>query len=167
MRRFLSIHRVSVSHAAVLVVVVFVLSGCSSYAIKGRVIRGPAASVQVVSNDDPRLKESNATGAGAEIQAVLEPTTPTERQGLGRHVSDSQGWFSIPVDAFGSGLLEYEAQIIARRDGNQGVMGTVDLPRRGQSVLITLPLGHDTLVVPEGFLDQTLREAKPYLEESR
>ena len=143
------------------------LAGCSGYAIEGRVVRGPSPSVMVVDSDDPRLTELNTTGSGAAIEGVLEPNTPTERQTLGRFVADEQGWFAIPVDAIGSGLLEYEALLIARRDGNQGAMGTIELPRRGQRVLITLPLGADTLIVPESFRDQALRDARPYLDDNR
>lgn len=143
------------------------LSGCGSYAIEGRVVRGPAAAIQLVDADDPRLLESNPTGGGAVVQAILEPDTPTEVQDLGRHVTNGQGWFAIPVNAFGSSVLEYEARLIARREGHQGVMRTIPLPRGRQRVLITLPLGRDTLVVPEKYLDRTLRDAKPYLEENR
>ena len=82
-------------------------------------------------------------------------------------MTDGQGYFSIPVSAMGSGFLEYEAMLIARREGHQGTMRTIDLPRSSQRVLITLPLGRDSLRVPEGFLDQTLRDAKPYLEQNR
>ena len=100
------------------------------------------------------------------IEGLLEPDIPTERQVLGKHVADPQGRFKIPVDALGAGFLEYEAQLIARRSGYQGVMETVDLPRRGQAVLITLPLGRDTLVVPEDYLDRALRDADPYLRDN-
>jgi len=144
------------------------LGGCSqSYSIQGRVVRGATAEVLLVDKDDPRLTEPDSSGGGAVILAVLEPNTPTETQSLGRHVSNGQGWFAIPVDAFASGLLEYEAQIVVRREGNQGVMDTFKLPRGGKRVLVTLPLGRDTLVVPGSFLDQTLRDAKPYLEQNR
>lgn len=143
-----------------------ILTGCSSgYAIEGRVVRGPFAAVLVVSGDDPRLSEPNNTGGGAVIRATLEPNTPTETKDLGKHVTNGEGYFAIPVDAFGSGLLEYEAQIIARRDGNQGAVGSFKLPRLGRKVLITLPLGPDTLVVPGSLRDRTLRGAEPYLED--
>lgn len=153
--------------ALALLLVALMLTGCSSYAIQGRVVRGSVPSIQLVDSDDPRLKENNPTGGGAVVQGILEPDTPSERQSLGRVVTDGQGWFKMPVDALGSGFLEYEASLIVQREGHQGVMKTIDLPRRGQRVLVTLPLGRDTLRVPEGFLDQTLREATPYLEENR
>lgn len=143
------------------------LVGCSGYAIEGRVVRGSVASIQVVDKNDRRLTEDNPTGGGAVVQGVLEPDTPTERQALREVVTDGQGYFAIPVDALGSGFLEYEALLIARREGHQGAMRTLDLPRSGQRVLITLPLGRDTLRVPEGFLDQTLRDAEPYLKDNR
>lgn len=146
---------------------VFLLAGCGGLAINGRVIRGPIADVQVVDADDPRLQMPNPTGGGAVVRAVLEPNTPSETRPLGKATSDGQGWFKIPVDAVGAGLLEYEVQLIARREGNQGAMATIPLPGRGQRVLVTLPLGRDTLVAPESFLDRTLRDAEPYLDQDR
>ncbi len=144
------------------------MAGCSSgYAIQGRVVRGSIAAIQVVDGDDARLTEENPTGGGALVMAVLEPDTPTETKALGRHITDGQGRFKIPVDAFGSGVLEYEVQIVARREGHQGAMETINLPRGSKRVLITLPLGRDTLVVPEDYLDRTLRDADPYLNQNR
>ena len=146
----------------------FTLTGCGGgYAIEGRVVRGSIANIQLVDKDDPRLVEDNPTGGGAVIMAVYQPQTPTETKSLGRHITNGQGRFSIPVDAFGAGFFEDQAQIIARRDGHQGAMATIGLPRGGQRVLITLPLGADTLQVPEDYLDRVLRDASPYLEENR
>lgn len=153
--------------AVALLLAVVMLVGCGSYAIEGRVVRGSIASIQLVSEGDRRMTEANPTGGGAVIQGIFEPNTPSEIKSLGQVVTDGQGYFKIPVDAMGSGFLEYEATLIARRQGHQGVMDTIDLPRRGQRVLITLPLGQNTLRVPETFLDQALREATPFLEENR
>jgi hypothetical protein len=143
------------------------LAGCSSYAIQGRVVRGSTASIQIVDKNDRRLTEDNPTGGGAVVKGILEPNTPSEMQSLGQVVTDGQGNFAIPVDAPGAGFLEYEATLIARREGHRGAMTTIDLPRSRQRVLITLPLGPDTLRVPKGFLDEALEDAKPYLEENR
>jgi len=150
-----------------LVLTTSLLVGCSGYAIEGRVVRGSVANIELVDKNDRRLTEDNPTGGGAEVQGILEPDTPSERQSLGRVVTDGQGYFSMPVDALGSGFLEYEAMLIARREGHQGAMRTIPLPRMGQRVLITLPLGRDTLKVPERLLDEAMRDAKPYLDEPR
>ena len=155
------------SRALALLLIVFMATGCGSYAIQGRVVRGASPSIQLVDADDPRLTESNPTGGGAVVQGVLEPNTPADMKSLGQHVTDGQGWFAIPVDAIGASVLEYEAMLIARREGHQGVLATIELPRRGQRVLIILPLGRDTLRVPERFIDQAMRDARPYLEENR
>jgi len=151
----------------VLLLITALLVGCGSYAIQGRVVRGSVANIQLVDKNDRRLTEDNRTGGGAEVSGILEPNTPSERQSLGRAVTDGQGYFTMPVDAMGSGFLEYEAMLIARREGHQGTMRTIDLPRGSQRVLITLPLGEDTLKVPERFIDEALRDAEPYLEENR
>ena len=150
-----------------LLLLALMLVGCSSYAIQGRVLRGSSASIQIVDKNDPRLTEDNPTGGGAVIQGILEPDTPSERKSLGQVVTDGQGRFSMPVNAGGAGFLEYEAMLIVRREGHQGTMRTIMLPRSGQRVLITLPLGPDTLRVPKRFLDEVMLDAKPYLEENR
>lgn len=159
--------RTATLSALALLLVTCILTGCSSYAIQGRVVRGSVASIQLVDKSDPRLNEDNPTGGGAVIQGILEPDTPSERKSLGQVITNGQGSFALPVDALGSGFLEYEAMLIAQREGHQGVAKTIDLPRRGQRVLITLPLGQNTLRVPGGILDETLRDAKPYLEDNR
>ena len=151
----------------VLLLITFLLVGCSKYAIQGRVVRGSYANIELVDKNDRRFSEANPTGGGAVVQGVLEPETPSERKSLGQVVTNGQGYFSMPVDAVGSGFLEYEAMLIARREGHQGTLRTIDLPRGSQRVLITLPLGQDTLKVPERFLDEALRDAKPYFDENR
>lgn len=160
-------NRPTVQRVLALLLAAFMLAGCSNYAMKGRVVRGSIASIQLVSKNDPRMTEANPTGGGAVIQGVFEPDRPSDRQSLSQVVTDGQGYFSMPVNAIGSGFLEYEAMLIARREGHQGTMRTIPLPRSSQRVLITLPLGQDSLRVPEGFLNQTLRDAEPYLEENR
>ncbi|MFN3165828.1 MAG: hypothetical protein ACE37H_02055 [Phycisphaeraceae bacterium] len=156
-----------VCRSMVLGVIAAVAVGCGGgYAIQGRVVRGPVAEVQLVGKNDPRLTEPDGSGGGAVVQAVLEPQTPSEIKDLGRHVTDGQGRFAIPVDAVGAGLFEYEAQLVARRDGHRGAMALIPLPRGGQRVLITLPVGHDTLVVPERLIDRVRRDAEPYLDKN-
>lgn len=159
--------RFTYRHIFALLTICLLLTGCGSYAIQGRVVRGSTASIQLVSADDPRLNENNPTGGGAVIQGILEPDTPSETRPLGQVVTNGQGWFKLPVDAVGSGFLEYQAALIARREGHQGIMQTIDLPRRGERVLIVLPLGQDTLKVPKSFLDQALRDASPYLKDGQ
>lgn len=157
----------AICRALPLLLVSLILVGCSSYAIQGRVLRGSSASIQIVDKNDSRFTEDNPTGGGAVIQGILEPNTPSEKQSLGQVVTDGQGRFSMPVNAAGSGFLEYEATLIARREGHQGTMRTIMLPRSGQRVLITLPLGADTLRVPKRLLDEVMRDAKPYLKDNR
>ena len=142
------------------------LTGCAgSYAIEGKVIQGPSAQVLVVSSSDARLKESDLSGAGATVEGIFEPNNRIDRRPLNRVRADGEGYFSLPVNETGAGFLEYEATIIARKDGYTGVMQTIALPSRRQRLLIVMPRGRENLRVPEDFLDEALREAKPYLEE--
>ena len=114
----------AIQRALVLLLVTLMLAGCGTYAIQGRVVRGASATIQVVDKNDRRMTENNPTGGGAVIQGILEPNTPSEMKSLGQVVTDGQGNFSIPVEALGSSFLEYEAMLIARREGHSGAMAT-------------------------------------------
>lgn len=147
-------------------ITLLLLPGCGgSYAIRGKVIQGPMPMIAVVSSSDPRLSEDDPSGAGAVIEGIFEPENRIDRRSLGRVVAGPDGAFALPVDALGAGFLQYEAALIVRREGFQGAMETIALPNRRQRVLIVLPRGRDTLRVPENYLDQTLRDAAPYLED--
>lgn len=149
-----------------LLVIVFALFGCGgSYAIHGKVIQGTAPQVLVVGQDDPRLKEDDLSGVGATVQAVFEPNNRIDRRMLPGVLTDSQGFFVLPVDVTGAGFLEYEATVIARKDGFAGAMQTLALPSRRQRLLIIMPRGRENLRVPSDFLDEALRDAAPYLED--
>jgi len=142
--------------------------GCGGgYQLRGKVVEGPIAQVQVVDADDPRFLEPDRSAGGAVVWAVFEPNNGIDRERLGRFVTDGDGVFAIPLDAPGAGLLMYEVQLTARRSGHQGALGTIDVPGRGKRVLITLPHGVDTLRVEEDLVGETLRDAEPYLDGRR
>lgn len=156
-------HRYAVWHP-VLLIATLLLAGCGGgYRLKGKVVEGPVAMVEVVDADDPRYVEQDRSAGGAVVWAVFEPNNGIDRERLGRFVTDGEGRFEVPIDAVGAGLLMYEVELLARRTGHQGAMGVVPLPGRGGAVLITLPRGVDTLRPEEDYLDQTLRDAEPYL----
>lgn len=144
------------------------LAGCGGgYQLRGKVIEGPVAQVQVVDADDPRFIEADISGAGALVWGVFEPNNGIDRQRLGRVVADHEGLFMVPLDASGAGFLMYEIELTARRDGHQGARGVIPVPGRGKRVLITLPRGVDTLGDEADYLGETLRDAQPYLDGRR
>ena len=143
-------------------------AGCAGpYPLQGKVVEGPVAQVLVVSADDPRYTEPDPSAAGAVVWGVLEPNNAIDRERLERVVSDGEGYFVIPIDAPGAGFLRYEIGLTARRGGHRGGHGVVTVPGRGKRVLITLPLGPDTLQDTQDILQDTLRDAQPYLDGDR
>jgi len=160
-----------VAHGALALVLVcaavFAVGCASTYQVRGRVIRGMQANVELIDSDDDRITGQDTSAGGAIVWAVWEPGNGIDRKALGRFVSDAQGNFSIPVDEPGAGFLIYEIELTARRTGHQGVAQTVRVPGMGQRVLITLPHGADTLRRPDDLLERTLRDAEPYLDGRR
>ena len=154
--------------AFVLLACSVLLMGCGGgYMLRGKVVEGPIAQVQVVDAEDPRFVEADRSAGGAVVWVVFEPNNGIDRERLGRFVTDGEGRFEIPIDAMGAGLLMYEVEVTARRAGHQGALGVVPLPGRGGRVLVTLPRGADTLRREEDLLDRTLRDAEPYLDGRR
>ncbi|XAL98765.1 hypothetical protein OT109_14395 [Phycisphaeraceae bacterium D3-23] len=144
------------------------LTGCAGpYVLQGKVVEGPVAEVIVLDADDPRFAREDYTGAGASVSAIYEPGRGIGSEKLGRFVADQDGMFSVPIDHVGMGMLDYEVELVARRQGHQSAIATIRIPGRGKRVLITLPVGVDTLRRPEDIVDETLRDARPYLEGRR
>ncbi|MFI4861673.1 MAG: hypothetical protein ACIAXF_13460 [Phycisphaerales bacterium JB063] len=140
-------------------------TGCAGgYVLQGKVVEGPVAEVLVLDADDPRFTRENYTGAGATVEAVFEPSRGIGRERLGRFTADEDGLFFVPIDEAGAGLLMYEIELLARHRGHQAAVATIPVPGRGKRVLITLPVGADTLQRPTDIVDETLRDARPYLE---
>lgn len=122
------------------------LSGCGTYMLKGRVVRGSNPEVAVVDRDDPRLEGTGVPGAS--VRLTLDP------ESLGRKILPEQhtrpdGTFSIPVDEIGAGTLEYGAEVLVRKEGHEAGHGRFDLPGWDKRVLIVLPRGVDRYSEPD------------------
>ncbi|MEM9415825.1 MAG: hypothetical protein AAGA29_10160 [Planctomycetota bacterium] len=144
------------------------MTGCAGpYVLQGKVVEGPVAEVLVLDADDPRFTREDYSGAGATVSAIFEPGRGIGSERLGRFTADEDGLFAVPIDEAGVGLLQYEVELVARRQGHQSAVATIVIPGRGKRVLITLPVGTDTLRRPEDFVEETLRDARPYLEGGR
>ena len=121
--------------------------GCGQYALQGRVIEGATPSVQVVSTDDGRL-DSGRPIHGAMVQFTLDPRRLNYKS-LGVATTGYDGRFSLSVDEFGAGFLEYELGVLAREPKHRHVEDTVKMPGKSRMLLITLPPGRDFYQEPE------------------
>ncbi|MEM1097777.1 MAG: hypothetical protein AAGH92_03200 [Planctomycetota bacterium] len=152
--------------AAVLILlgVVVAAAGCSPYALRGRVIEGHRASVEVVSRDDPRLTMQEPGLADATVRVTLDPAKLNARQ-IGSGLSDATGNFAIPVDVAGAGVLLHDVEVAAERQKFFDASGRFVLPGNNQRVLITMTTGSQKRVDDRPLLERTLEEAQPYLRE--
>jgi hypothetical protein len=140
------------------------LASCSSNVLRGRVIEGHRASVEVVSPDDARLTRQEPGLADAAVVVTLDPEQLNQRQ-IGRGVSDGTGNFAIPVDVAGAGVLLHDVRVSAQRNKFLDASGDFVLPGKNRRVLITLPAGQERRVDERPLLERTLEEAQPYLRE--
>lgn len=142
--------------AALTLLAAALLSGCSTHQLQGVVIRGSVAAIMVVDSDDPRLLSGEPIPE-AVVEATLDPSSLGSTP-LGRTVSDERGRFSLPVDATGAGMLEYEVEVIAHRPGYQSWQEVLQLPAGWKRVLIVLPPGEDRRRPGQGdILRETMR----------
>lgn len=121
-------------------------TGCSSYALKGRVIKGDASYVAVVDSADPRLEDEGL--AGVSLTLIMDPTR-LNRKTIAQGVSETDGNFSLPVDEFGAGMLELDTELTARKKNAEPAQGFFRLPKSSMRVLVSLGPGADRDLNPE------------------
>ncbi len=134
------------------------LSGCSGYVLKGKVIEGPRSQVLIVKQSDPRLGSAGVPEVS--LRLTLEP------QSLGRKVlasehSTQDGTFALPVGELGAGVLDYEFAVLARAPGYSGAEQSFRLPAPGKCLLIILAPGQD----PYGQEDDPVDDARRLLRQ--
>lgn len=130
---------------AILLLIVAVTGGCQYY-MEGRVIEAPESMVVLVSPDDQRLRQGRGIGYTS-LDIIVDPRR-LNREVVGKDSSQPDGSFKIPINKFGAGFMEYELRIVGRRPGYNSAVGTIDMPRFGQKVLIMLAPGRDTYQAP-------------------
>jgi len=118
-----------------------VVSGCSPYALKGRVIAGDISYITIVERDDPRLSEAGIPGVRLAIMS--DPLKPN-RKSISNNLSDQSGNIELRVDEIGAGFLEYEVALFANREGFKRSEGFFNLPPSGKRVLVVMCPGRDT-----------------------
>ncbi len=118
------------------------LTACS-YSLQGRVVRGDYSAVEVVDSSDPRLSDPKTALSGVAVSVQADPNK-INRKTLGRAVSARGGEFSLPVDEFGAGVLDYDVGVFARKKGYEPAEGFYKLPGGSRRILITMTPGQDT-----------------------
>jgi hypothetical protein len=138
------------------------LTGCASYELRGKVIRGDASRVELVEADDQRLEQRGL--GGAKVLVTLDPQSlDNERIGAGQ--SGGRGGFALPVDVLGPGFLQHEVQIAVVKSDYETAARIMSLPPKKKRVLITLSPGRSTPPKRKGdVLDETLEMGEPYLD---
>lgn len=131
-------------------------SGCT-YELTGKVIRGDRSKVHHVDADDPRLEYPGL--AHAELELLLDPSSMTITR-LAKLTTDERGTFSVPVDKFGAGLLEYELGVSCHLPGYDDLWEATDMPRRGTQLLIVMAQGHRRSRPKQDIIEQTLEEVQ-------
>lgn len=118
------------------------LAGCSGYTLTGRVVEGDASWVAVVSPDDPALTDARGVG-GVRLHLQLDPGR-LSRETLAETTSAPDGSFTLEVDRFGAGLLEYDVGLFARRAGYAPTDGLAfRLPPDSKALLVMMSPGAD------------------------
>jgi hypothetical protein len=154
-------------HALLLtsLVVAAVLSGCSGYQLRGKVVPGKQSSVQVVSRDDPRFNRRGIDGV--EVTVTLDPESLDNKR-VGSGETGSKGGFALPVDVMGGGFLEHEVMVAAIKKDFATAKRIMMLPGGNRRLLITLAEGQSTRPQRKGqALEEALQESEPYMEQMK
>lgn len=133
------------------------MTGCETYQMRGRVVRGGTPMVLIVDANDPQLEGPGVSGARLDL--TLDPDS-LGRKPLGVGRSGPTGDFAIAIDEFGAGTLEYKVGAIVRQTGYAPVTGQFIMPGDDQRVLIVMRRGQDHDVGPR----DTLERAREVLE---
>ncbi len=134
------------------VVIALLVSGCSSYRLRGIVVSGARPEVRVVSADDPVLQSFGV--AGATLELTTEPLSMNPVQ-VAATSANGQGAFDIPVDLGGAGVLDYEVGVLCRAPGYGSVWQTLRLPPGNRRLLIVMAPGGES----SGPDNEALRES--------
>jgi len=143
------------------VAVAATLVGCGGYELRGKVIDGPYQTIEVVSADDPRLKTLGIPRA--RVQVTIDPDIPKSNPEPVVE-TDGEGGFAVPISAAGAGMLEYDVEVLVRREGMAPVIRRFPLPGSGKRLLVTAPLGEDDYLPEPDALRDTMRDADRYLD---
>lgn len=128
------------------------LAGCSSYTLSGRVVQGDVGYATFLDAGDPQFE--GGTGIGGVTVRVWTDPEKLNRKVVGTGVSNPDGSFSLEIDEFGAGFLDYDISVEAMRPGFAPVEGYFKLPGKGRRVLIMMTPGRDSRPSRDSLMDQ-------------
>jgi hypothetical protein len=138
--------------------VVLMLAGCTGYKLQGLVVEGRETGLQLYDQKDPRLEQLGRFGLDqATVEVTLDPNAG-RRQRLDPVRTDASGRFSVPIDAFGLGMLEYEIGLLVHRPGFRPQWQVIAVPRDKQVVVLTMEPGGGSGRLEVDLLRDTLRD---------
>ena len=135
--------------------------GCSPYQIEGLVVPGAVGEVLLLDDNDQRLRMAGI--AGAAVDLTIDPSSMRPKL-IGKFATDEDGRFTIPVDALGAGLLEYEVAVTCSAQGHQTVYQTMQMPARRKRLLVVMVPGRDTYRPKNDILKETRKMADELLK---
>lgn len=135
--------------------IAILLTGCSPYALRGKVISGDISYAALVDASDERLKEGPGV-AGVEVELWTDPEK-LNRKRVASSMSDGMGEFSLTVDEVGAGFLNYDCAVMTRGKGLAPVSQTFKLPPSSQRLLIIVNKGSGDAPLPDDLMEQFRR----------
>jgi len=127
-----------VGRLVVVMVGMALLTGCTTYTLRGIVVSGDDVGVRVVD------KKADVLAAppiqGARLRFTLDPNR-LDRKDVGSVLSGYDGSFELPIDATGAGLLEYDILVNAEAPFFGRVREVIPLPGGDKRVVIMLRRG--------------------------
>jgi hypothetical protein len=129
-----------IAFAITLITVLVSLTACG-HPLRGKVVQGPASTIEVVHEMDPRLQGHGI--ANVEVLVRRDPHRPGS-QLVGRERTGSTGDFSMRIQEFGAGWMHEEWLVQARSHGFQNASSVMKLPSGRWRLLITLAPGTAT-----------------------
>lgn len=112
-----------------IILIACVLTGCGGYALQGRVVKGRLPMATLVEPDDEALALGDPV-AGAEVSLWRDPGR-LNREQVASARAGADGWFTLPVEAFGAGWMEEEWEVRAASGGYQRTEQFITLPMSG------------------------------------
>lgn len=132
------------------------VGGCSTYQLRGVVVKSDTATINATSWDQNPDTLPGPPLTGVNVEVVFEPRTTRPRK-LGHVASDDQGRFSLPIGETGAGWMEYEVMVIARQPGYRASWRIIRIPASHEYVIIQMAPGRDEGGPPTDMLEESLR----------
>lgn len=111
------------------------LAGCGTYQLRGKVVAGEQSAVRVVDGDHPAFQRAGLKDV--RVECVIDPQS-LGKESLPVQRTTRKGWFTVPVDVFGAGVLLYDVEVVAKDGAHAPASRIFRLPPRNKRLLITL-----------------------------